>query len=203
MISSLKNNRTHFCVSVVTMLCALMMVTIIFLQLAVEIHAYSFIAKHNIQIGNIKKLQHKINNKKQKIADKETTTSLPAISFIKPIDGGVTSSKFGDTISRGAPHQGHDWAIESGSLVKASARGVVELAYYSDSYGYNILICHENNIKTRYAHLSKLYVSAGQEVSQNEVIGLSGNTGDSTGPHLHFEFVKSGKRVNPIKYLAK
>lgn len=120
----------------------------------------------------------------------------------KPVKGGITTSGFGDTISRTASHNGHDWAVNTGAKVRAAAEGVVELAYFSESYGYNILINHNNGFKTRYAHLSEVKVSKGEKVEQSQVIALSGSTGFSTGPHLHFEVVKDGKRVNPIEYVS-
>ena len=103
---------------------------------------------------------------------------------------------------RTASHNGHDWAVNTGTKVRAAAEGVVELAYFSESYGYNILINHNNGFKTRYAHLSEVKVSKGEKVEQSQVIALSGSTGFSTGPHLHFEVVKDGKRVNPIEYVS-
>ena len=85
--------------------------------------------------------------------------------------------------------------------IGAAAEGVVELAYFSESYGYNILINHNNGFKTRYAHLSEVKVSKGEKVEQSQVIALSGSTGFSTGPHLHFEVHVGGVPVNPLNYL--
>ena len=119
----------------------------------------------------------------------------------KPVKGGITTSGFGDTISRTASHNGHDWAVNTGAKVRAAAEGVVELAYFSESYGYNILINHNNGFKTRYAHLSEVKVSKGEKVEQSQVIALSGSTGFSTGPHLHFEVHVGGVPVNPLNYL--
>jgi murein DD-endopeptidase MepM/ murein hydrolase activator NlpD len=117
-----------------------------------------------------------------------------------PVKAGVTTSEFGDKDSRNTAHQGHDWAVSSGTEVVAVADGIVEKAYYSESYGYNVLISHGEGTETRYAHLSALSVSTGEKVKQNQTIGLSGSTGDSTGPHLHFEVVNNGTRVNPMPY---
>ena len=136
------------------------------------------------------------------IVNKNDTKNVNNFVLKKPVKGGITTSGFGDTISRTASHNGHDWAVNIGTKVRAAAEGVVELAYFSESYGYNILINHNNGFKTRYAHLSEVKVSKGEKVEQSQVIALSGSTGFSTGPHLHFEVVKDGKRVNPIEYVS-
>lgn len=198
---------------------ALFMVTMImiltFYQLAVEIYAYGFIAKNNdyrekestAKVLTLKGNHKAINieninvNSKTKVINKK---NINVNNFVlkKPVKGGITTSGFGDTISRTASHNGHDWAVNTGTKVRAAAEGVVELAYFSESYGYNILINHNNEFKTRYAHLSEVKVSKGEKVEQSQVIALSGSTGFSTGPHLHFEVVKGGKRVNPIEYVS-
>ncbi|MDP3993825.1 MAG: M23 family metallopeptidase [Candidatus Doudnabacteria bacterium] len=82
--------------------------------------------------------------------------------------------------------------------VNASASGIVELAGWQTGYGYTIVINHGQGLKTRYAHASKLLVAAGQSVSQGEQIMISGSTGRSTGPHLHFEIIKNGVLVDPL-----
>jgi hypothetical protein len=186
-----------------------------FYQLAVEIYAYGFIAKNNdyrekestAKVLTLKGNHKAINieninvNSKTKVINKK---NINVNNFVlkKPVKGGITTSGFGDTISRTASHNGHDWAVNTGTKVRAAAEGVVELAYFSESYGYNILINHNNGFKTRYAHLSEVKVSKGEKVEQSQVIALSGSTGFSTGPHLHFEVVKDGKRVNPIEYVS-
>ena len=169
-----------------------MMIVIIFSQMAMEIHAYSFIAGQNIKIKEAKdkaEMAKKVVTKKKTIKKKAKRSEA---SFIMPVNGGITTSKFGDTISRSSRHLGHDWGVCVGTKVKA---------YYSESYGYNVLINHGDFVETRYAHMSELKVEKGQKVSRGQVIGLSGNTGDSTGPHLHFEVIINGKKVNPVNYV--
>lgn len=166
------------------------------------------INKKNINVnGKIKSINNKAINADQEmlttsIVNKNDTKNVNNFVLKKPVKGGITTSVFGDTISRTASHNGHDWAVNIGTKVRAAAEGVVELAYFSESYGYNILINHNNGFKTRYAHLSEVKVSKGEKVEQSQVIALSGSTGFSTGPHLHFEVVKDGKRVNPIEYVS-
>lgn len=138
-----------------------------------------------------------VDYKVQNTNEREGST----LSFIKPVNGGVTSSCFGDCVDRVSVHKGHDWAVPSGTSVMASEKGVVELAYYSESYGYNVLIQHSGQLETRYAHMSKLYVKQGEKVKKGQVLGLSGSTGDSTGPHLHFEIIKDGIKINPLSII--
>lgn len=166
------------------------------------------INKKNINVnGKTKVINNKAINADQEmlttsIVNKNDTKNFNNFVLKRPVKGGITTSGFGDTISRTASHNGHDWAVNTGTKVRAAAEGVVELAYFSESYGYNILINHNNGFKTRYAHLSEVKVSKGEKVEQSQVIALSGSTGFSTGPHLHFEVVKDGKRVNPIEYVS-
>ena len=74
-------------------------------------------------------------------------------------------------------------------------------AGWQNGYGNTIIISHGDGLKTRYAHLSSFLVSIGQSVEQGTTIGKSGNTGNSTGPHLHFEILLDGEPVNPLNYL--
>ena len=134
----------------------------------------------------------------------ERGTKVPP-TYIKPISGGSVSSGFGRRNSPGGigsrNHQGVDFAIPTGSTVMASSGGTVSSAGWSGGYGYCVLITHPDGSQTRYAHLSKVLVSAGQSVSQGQKIGLSGSTGISTGPHLHFEIILNGTPVNPLNYI--
>ena len=120
------------------------------------------------------------------------------IALIKPINGTITS-RFGSR-SRGL-HTGLDIANSTGTPIKAAAAGVVTYAGYKGSYGYMVVISHGNGVETYYAHCSRLYVSAGDSVSQGTVIAAVGSTGNSTGPHLHLEVRVNGVAKNPQNYL--
>lgn len=128
----------------------------------------------------------------------EKGTQTPP-TYIKPITGGRFTSGFKRRWGR--MHKGVDWATPVGTAVRASCGGTVVSAGWSSGYGYCITIRHPDGRQTRYAHLSKILVSAGQKVDQNQRIALSGNTGRSTGPHLHFEIIINGSQVDPLKYL--
>ncbi len=134
----------------------------------------------------------------------ERGTKTPP-SYIKPISGGRLSSNFGrrKAPKKGAStyHKGIDWAVPTGTAVFASCGGTVAKAGWGSGYGYVVYINHEDGSQTRYGHLSKVLVKAGQTVKQGERIALSGNTGVSTGPHLHFEILIRGSQVNPAKYI--
>ena len=134
----------------------------------------------------------------------ERGTKIPP-TYIKPVSGGRLSSTFGrrNAPTRGASsnHQGVDWAIAKGSTVMASSGGKVTKAGWAKGYGYVVYIQHPDGKETRYGHLSKVLVSVGQTVRQGDKIALSGNSGVSTGPHLHFEIRINGTAVNPLKYL--
>ena len=98
-------------------------------------------------------------------------------------------------------HHAVDIGDKNGAPIYAARAGRVERSGWSTGYGYNIVINHGGGIKTLYAHASKLYVKHGQQVSQGEVIGAIGSTGWSTGPHVHFEIIINGSKVNPLSYL--
>jgi len=99
-------------------------------------------------------------------------------------------------------HTGIDVQGRIGNPIYASTDGVVALAGWNrGGYGQQVVLQHSNGMITRYAHMSKILVSPGEEVDKGQVIGLVGSTGRSTGPHLHFEILIGGRRVNPLKYL--
>ena len=137
--------------------------------------------------------------------DIDTTEAISNINGIKiatlPISGTI-SSRYGVSSSiRSSTHTGLDIAASTGTPIKVVADGTVKFAAYSGSYGYLVKIDHGNGVETWYAHTSKMYVSVGQDVKAGDVIAAVGNTGNSTGPHLHLEVRINGKHVNPQKYL--
>lgn len=103
--------------------------------------------------------------------------------------------------SRSGGHTGLDIGAGSGTAIKAADSGTVTQACYQGGYGKMIVINHGNGIVTRYAHCSAINVSVGENVSKGTVIGKVGSTGNSTGPHLHFEVLVNGSFKNPLSYL--
>ena len=123
------------------------------------------------------------------------------ISLIKPITG-TLSSRFGSRSSvRSSAHTGLDIAAPTGKSISAAASGKVTFAGWKGSYGNLVVITHSNGVQTYYGHCNKLYVSTGQTVSQGQSIAAVGSTGNSTGPHLHFEIRISERKVDPQKIL--
>ncbi len=115
------------------------------------------------------------------------------------------SAPFGRTILAGTPqekvHQGVDLVVPVGTPVRATADGVIALLETDDAgYGLFIRVQHDSVYTTQYSHLSEFLVEPGQSVAKGDVIGYSGNSGLSTGPHLHYEVYREGKRVDPAAY---
>ena len=100
-------------------------------------------------------------------------------------------------------HNAIDFMVPEETPVLATADGKVIQAEQVDNYGVVVRIQHAKDIKTFYAHLSKVVVKKGQMVKQNQVIAYSGNTGLSTGPHLHYEVIENGVSVNPRNFIAQ
>ncbi len=120
-------------------------------------------------------------------------------NFIAPLSSYRVTSPFG--YRWGGFHYGIDLATPTGTPVMASDGGTVTIAGWYGNYGYLVEIKHSNGVRTRYGHNSKVLVSVGQQVSQYEVIAKSGNTGRSTGPHVHFEIRFDGVCANPADYV--
>ena len=128
-----------------------------------------------------------------------TGTGAPSASgFVWPTNGVLTSG-FGWRWGR--MHEGIDIAVPTGTPVVASAGGVVIVAGWMGGYGNLVVIDHGNGLATAYGHNSGFAVGAGQSVGQGQVIAYAGSTGNSTGPHVHFEVRVNGSPVDPLGYL--
>ncbi|MFS8581806.1 MAG: peptidoglycan DD-metalloendopeptidase family protein [Limnochordales bacterium] len=114
---------------------------------------------------------------------------------------GRISSRYGPRWGR--MHYGLDLAVPIGTPIYAAANGTVTHAGSMGTYGILVIIDHGNGVETRYAHLSRTAVRVGQRVSRGQLIAYSGNTGNSTGPHLHFEIRHRGQAVDPEQYLKR
>jgi len=134
----------------------------------------------------------------EKIREKEATVN--GVVLKTPVAGTITS-RFGSR--RSGYHTGLDIANSTGTPITATAAGTVTYAGWKGSYGKLVVISHENGVETYYAHCSAIYVGEGQEVQAGETIGAVGNTGNSTGPHLHLEVRVNGNTVNPQNYLYR
>ncbi len=118
--------------------------------------------------------------------------------WIWPVSGTLTSP-FG--YRWGRMHEGIDISVPEGTPIRAAKPGTVILAAYTGGYGNYTCVDHGGGLSSCYAHQSSYAVSPGDQVAQGDVIGYSGNTGSSTGPHLHFEIRVNGSAVDPLGYL--
>lgn len=124
--------------------------------------------------------------------------------YIRPVSGRLTSPygyRIHPIFGTKKMHTGVDFASPSGTGIKATRGGKVILQKYYSGYGNCIIIDHGNGISSLYAHMSGYNVSYGDTVSQGEIIGFIGSTGNSTGPHLHFEIRVNGDHRNPMNYI--
>jgi len=140
-----------------------------------------------------------------RIREAQQRSSVPAVVAPSgsgvlgwPVSGPVTSG-FG--VRWGRMHEGIDIAVGEGTPVRAAAAGTVIYAGWMSGYGNLVAVDHGNGLSTAYAHNSSLAVSVGQSVAAGEIVSYSGNTGNSTGPHVHFEVRVDGSAVDPLGYL--
>ena len=128
-------------------------------------------------------------------------SSMPTIAPVR----GITTSRYGsrrDPITRRqAFHQGIDISAAPGAPVRASAAGIVTRSGWSGGLGRAVYISHGYGLSTRYGHLSELALKEGARVRRGDVVGYVGNTGRSTGYHLHYEVRQDGKTANPMGYI--
>lgn len=149
-----------------------------------------------------KKIQNLINKKTEQLKQQQVKGTG---SFIWPTpSSNRVTSLYGNRkhpiFKEYRMHTGIDIGAKYGSSVMAADGGVIIISEYSSSYGHYIVISHGNGMTSLYAHLSKRLVKEGEKVNQGQKIGLVGSTGNSTGPHLHYEISKNGSRVNPLTY---
>lgn len=134
---------------------------------------------------------------------RDTVRKMP---FANPSPGSDVTSRFGNRtdpfLGRLALHAGIDFRLPVGSTVYATGSGTVVTAGRSGGYGNLVEIDHGGGLTTRYAHLSRVTVRTGQSVDSGDPVGLSGSTGRSTGPHLHYEVRRDGRASDPARFLA-
>ena len=162
------------------------------------------ITKNNGREVERQVLAEKILKEPRKQVVARGTKPVPAGSgtgqFLWPVAGrGRITSRYG--YRNGGFHRGVDIGTPTGSAILAADSGTVVQAGWYGAYGILVTIDHGNGYVTKYAHNSKALVSVGQKVQKGQKIALSGSTGNSTGPHLHFEVIKNGSHVNPLNYL--
>ncbi len=135
---------------------------------------------------------------------KRLDKALAVTPFGRPASGSI-SSRYGyrkNPFSEAREfHGGVDFRGKTGDGVVTTADGVVEKAKYVKGYGKHVIIKHKRGYKTLYGHLSRIEVIKGQKVVAGEKIGEIGSTGRSTGPHLHYEVIRYGRRINPGKFI--
>ncbi len=141
----------------------------------------------------------------ERIREAQQRSATPAIAASSgsgvlgwPVSGPVTSG-FGARWGR--MHEGIDIAVGEGTPVRAAAAGTVIYAGWMSGYGNLVVVDHGNGLSTAYAHNSSLATAVGQAVAAGEIVSYSGNTGNSTGPHVHFEVRVNGSPVDPLGYL--
>ena len=161
-------------------------------------------------VKQLEELNYKIKDRAEKLAamesmliDRTLQNQIPSGS--PTIDGWISSTygRRADPISGKMQfHEGVDFAGRAGSAIIAAASGIVTWSGARYGYGNMVEINHGNGFQTRYAHHKKNLVVVGQKVDKGQAIALMGESGRTTGPHVHFEVVKNGKPINPIKYIS-
>jgi murein DD-endopeptidase MepM/ murein hydrolase activator NlpD len=139
--------------------------------------------------------------------ERTTSTTSVAVPSRTPLDNFRMSSSYGmrthPVLGGLRGHKGIDLAAPTGTPVYATADGLVSKAEWFSSYGNFIAIAHGAELETRFGHLSRMAVSAGQRVRKGDLIGYVGSTGRSTGPHLHYEVRVAGMAVDPTPYMTE
>jgi murein DD-endopeptidase MepM/ murein hydrolase activator NlpD len=167
-----------------------------------------------LQIAHLNELIAEANKRLERIDPEKRTSKeqlerelklLAAAPHLWPLDGEINiTSEFGYRVLEGMRefHEGIDMGVWYGTPVKATKDGTVTFAGWNSGYGWTVEIRHEEGFATAYSHNSRLLVKKGAEVKAGDTIALSGSTGRSTGPHVHYEILLDGKPVDPMKYLG-
>ena len=175
---------------------------------------YQVLASENIDIRYVRTVNKSSDLDKKfifipcgKISNVERSLFL-GTAFHSPIVEGRATSGFGTrrdpfNSRRMEFHKGLDIGCPAGTKVHASRSGQVKFSGYMEGYGNVVIIEHEFGYQSYYGHLSRWLVAPGSTVKPGQLIGLSGNTGRSTGPHLHFEIRKNGRSMNPMTFIKK
>ena len=129
----------------------------------------------------------------------ERTFLKAPVAFKYITSGFTTGSRYIEAFNISTGHRAIDYAASYGTPIRSVGDGTVVLAGWNGSYGDKVSIRHNSTYTTNYAHMSKIAVKYGQKVTQGQTIGYVGSTGLSTGPHLHYEMVKYGTKINPLK----
>lgn len=135
-----------------------------------------------------------------------TKSYQPPFALALPVSGFSLTSDYGwrkhPITGKSDFHTGVDLAAAEGAAIRPAAGGVVLKSEYSTSYGNNVVILHESGVTTRYCHMQYVFVRVGEPVGPDTVLGTVGQTGDATGPHLHFELLYEGMRYDPADALG-
>lgn len=158
--------------------------------------------KSEVQLASVSdNLAFEIKEQVKQEQRRERGTINGVFMSVVPVKGNITS-RYGDRESiRSHSHRGLDIAAKTGTPIKAAADGTVTYSGTMSGYGNLLRIDHGNGITTYYGHCSKLYKKEGEKVKAGDVIAAVGNTGNSTGSHLHFEIRRNGEYLNPAKYI--
>jgi murein DD-endopeptidase MepM/ murein hydrolase activator NlpD len=177
-----------------------------------EVKQYNLIVE---TYKHFEKLKHQVDVEKQSFDELSKTVETKRAMWasrpaIQPIDNKNLMRlhtsyglRFHPLLGYVRPHKGLDFTAAKGTPVYATGNGRVSSAYYSDSFGNVIYLDHGFDFETRYAHLSKYVVEAGQYVTRGQLIGYVGNTGTSVSAHLHYEVLFKNNQINPINFFQR
>ena len=176
------------------------------LELNLQINEKYTESIENVDTNSLEVATASVENGAKEIKEnKENEDALAIVNNIKlsvlPVTGRITS-RYGERSSlRRSTHTGLDIACNTGTDIKVVSNGTVTFSGKKGSYGNLIIVDHGNGVETWYGHCSKLYAKVGDTVTAGDIVAAVGSTGNSTGPHLHFEIRINGECVNPQNYV--